>query len=74
MTFICGQAGVYALGAVVAKHCGDEELCKHFLAKFKEVYYVISTYLLALSFSPMLHLISSKDYFIELILFFNSFV
>lgn len=37
VTFIGGQAGVYALGAVVARHCGDEGLCKHYLAKFKEI-------------------------------------
>lgn len=37
MTFICGQAGVCALGAVVAKHCGDEGLCKYYLTKFKQV-------------------------------------
>lgn len=37
MTFICGQAGVYALGAVVAKHSGDEQLCDYYLTKFKEV-------------------------------------
>ncbi|XP_009767466.1 lanC-like protein GCL2 isoform X2 [Nicotiana tabacum] len=37
VTFICGQAGVYALGAVVAKHSGDEQLCDHYLTKFKEI-------------------------------------
>ncbi|KAH0744271.1 hypothetical protein KY290_032264 [Solanum tuberosum] len=37
VTFICGQAGVYSLGAVVAKHNGDEQLCDHYLTKFKEI-------------------------------------
>ena len=37
MTFICGQAGVYAIGAVVAKHAGDERLLGRYLTKFKEV-------------------------------------
>ncbi|KAA8526849.1 hypothetical protein F0562_008922 [Nyssa sinensis] len=37
VTFICGQAGVCALGAVVAKHNGDERLCKHYLTQFKEI-------------------------------------
>ncbi|THG11933.1 hypothetical protein TEA_009554 [Camellia sinensis var. sinensis] len=36
VTFICGQAGVCALGAVVAKHSGDERLCDPYLTKFKE--------------------------------------
>lgn len=37
VTFICGRGGVYALGAVVAKHSGDVGLCDHYLTKFKEV-------------------------------------
>uniref|UniRef100_M1AX99 Abscisic acid ABA receptor n=1 Tax=Solanum tuberosum TaxID=4113 RepID=M1AX99_SOLTU len=37
VTFICGQAGVYSLGAVVAKHNEDEQLCDHYLTKFKEI-------------------------------------
>ncbi|CAL5390694.1 unnamed protein product [Camellia sinensis] len=37
VTFICGQAGVCALGAVVAKHSGDERLCDQYLTKFKEI-------------------------------------
>ncbi|KAK8527385.1 hypothetical protein V6N12_054598 [Hibiscus sabdariffa] len=36
VTFICGRAGVYALGAVVAKHSGDTSLQDHYLSKFKE--------------------------------------
>ncbi|KAM7495474.1 hypothetical protein LguiB_030083 [Lonicera macranthoides] len=36
-TFICGQAGVLALGAVVAKRSGDEQTCDHYLTKFKEI-------------------------------------
>lgn len=37
MTFICGLAGVCALGAVSAKHVGDERLLDHFLTRFKEI-------------------------------------
>uniref|UniRef100_A0A2P2IMH8 LanC-like protein GCR2 n=1 Tax=Rhizophora mucronata TaxID=61149 RepID=A0A2P2IMH8_RHIMU len=37
VTFICGRAGVCALGAVIAKHAGDERLLDHFLAQFKEI-------------------------------------
>lgn len=37
VTFICGQAGVYALGAVLAKHSGDEQLCDRYLTKFKHI-------------------------------------
>ncbi|KAK6154329.1 hypothetical protein DH2020_008577 [Rehmannia glutinosa] len=36
-TFICGQAGVYALGAVVAHHNGDEQSCQQYITKFKEI-------------------------------------
>lgn len=37
VTFICGRAGVCALGAVVAKHCGDDRLCEHYLTEFEKV-------------------------------------
>lgn len=37
MSFICGRAGVYAVGAVVAKHTGDEMLLDRYLSQFKEV-------------------------------------
>nr|GLL47073.1 hypothetical protein DM860_011248 [Ipomoea trifida] len=37
VTFICGQAGVCALGSVVAMHIGNERLCNHYLAQFKEI-------------------------------------
>ncbi|KAK3001654.1 hypothetical protein RJ639_021650 [Escallonia herrerae] len=37
VTFICGQAGVCALGAVVAKHSGDERLCDHYISEFKRI-------------------------------------
>ncbi|PRQ31358.1 putative lanthionine synthetase C [Rosa chinensis] len=37
VSFICGRAGVCALGAVVAKHAGDEMLLGHYLSKFKEI-------------------------------------
>ncbi|XP_063949545.1 lanC-like protein GCR2 [Daucus carota subsp. sativus] len=37
VTFLCGQAGVYALGAVVAMHSGDEQLLCHYLSRFREI-------------------------------------
>ncbi|TXG67070.1 hypothetical protein EZV62_008345 [Acer yangbiense] len=37
VTFICGRAGVCALGAVLAKHAGDERLLNHYLTQFKEI-------------------------------------
>ncbi|KAM1356669.1 hypothetical protein ACFX13_031492 [Malus domestica] len=37
VSFICGRAGVCALGAVVAKHTGDEMLLDLYLSKFKEI-------------------------------------
>nr|GMC72537.1 LanC-like protein GCR2 [Ipomoea batatas] len=37
VTFLCGQAGIYALGAVAAKHCGDNVLLDHYLTKFREI-------------------------------------
>lgn len=37
MTFICGKAGVCALGAVVAKETGDEGLLNLYLSSFREV-------------------------------------
>ncbi|CAN6694401.1 unnamed protein product [Malus baccata var. baccata] len=37
VSFICGRAGVCALGAVVAKHTGDEMLLDRYLSKFKEI-------------------------------------
>lgn len=37
VTFICGQAGVYAIGAVAAKHAGDERLLGRYLTQFKEI-------------------------------------
>ncbi|OIV92418.1 hypothetical protein TanjilG_23018 [Lupinus angustifolius] len=37
VTFICGNAGVCALGAVLAKHTGDERLLNYYLRKFKEI-------------------------------------
>ncbi|XVF18915.1 hypothetical protein REPUB_Repub11eG0064800 [Reevesia pubescens] len=36
-TFICGRAGVCALGAVIAMHSGDERLRDRYLIKFKEI-------------------------------------
>ncbi|GLJ13670.1 hypothetical protein SUGI_0217870 [Cryptomeria japonica] len=37
VTFICGQAGVYALGAVAAKYSGDQQLQEHYLNLFKKI-------------------------------------
>ncbi|WCJ32158.1 LanC-like protein GCR2 [Euphorbia peplus] len=37
VTFLCGRAGVCALGAVIAKHAGDESLLNHYLTQFREI-------------------------------------
>ncbi|KAF4367129.1 lanC-like protein GCL2 [Cannabis sativa] len=37
VTFLCGRAGVCALGAVAAKYAGDERLLDHYLTQFKEI-------------------------------------
>lgn len=38
VTFLCGRAGVCALGAVIAKNTGDERLLNYYLGQFKEVF------------------------------------
>ncbi|XP_017433840.1 lanC-like protein GCL2 [Vigna angularis] len=37
VTFICGRAGVCSLGAVVAKHAGDDESLRYYLAQFEKI-------------------------------------
>ncbi|GFY80788.1 G protein coupled receptor [Actinidia rufa] len=37
VTFICGRAGVCALGAVVAKYNSNGRLCDQYINKFKEI-------------------------------------
>lgn len=37
VTFICGRAGVCALGAVVAKSMGNAQLLNYYLSQFKEI-------------------------------------
>ncbi|CAN6249463.1 unnamed protein product [Urochloa humidicola] len=37
VTFICGRAGVCALGAVVAKHAGDDVALARYLSSFKQI-------------------------------------
>ncbi|XP_054815713.1 lanC-like protein GCR2 isoform X2 [Prosopis cineraria] len=37
ITFLCGRAGVCALGAVIAKHSGDERLLNNYLGQFKKI-------------------------------------
>ncbi|EXB76311.1 hypothetical protein L484_025669 [Morus notabilis] len=37
VTFLCGRASVCALGAVAAKHAGDERLLGHYITQFKEI-------------------------------------
>ncbi|KAL6323044.1 hypothetical protein AAG906_023662 [Vitis piasezkii] len=37
ITFICGRAGVCALGAVAAKYSGDERLMNYYLTRFNEI-------------------------------------
>ncbi|XP_057459262.1 lanC-like protein GCL2 [Actinidia eriantha] len=36
-TFLCGRAGVCALGAVVARYLGDEQSQNYYLSQFKEI-------------------------------------
>lgn len=68
VTFICGQAGVCALGAVVAKHAGDERLLSRYLAKFKEVLCTFIIYLI--KFKEVLDSIYIH-YLDDLVLFIN---
>ncbi|KAL2937709.1 LanC-like protein GCL2 [Bienertia sinuspersici] len=37
VTFICGRAGVCAIGAVVAKHMGNGQLLNYYLTQFKQI-------------------------------------
>ncbi|XP_042519441.1 lanC-like protein GCL2 [Macadamia integrifolia] len=37
VTFICGRAGVCALGAVAAKQAGDERLLDYYINQFKQI-------------------------------------
>ncbi|CAI9089439.1 OLC1v1024011C1 [Oldenlandia corymbosa var. corymbosa] len=37
VTFICGRAGVCALGAAVAKNMGDDQMVYYYLSKLKEI-------------------------------------
>ncbi|KAK4286171.1 hypothetical protein QN277_002765 [Acacia crassicarpa] len=37
VTFICGRAGVCALGAVVAKYIGDERSLRYYLSQFEKI-------------------------------------
>ncbi|OIV99234.1 hypothetical protein TanjilG_06539 [Lupinus angustifolius] len=37
VTFICGRAGVCALGAVVAKHGGDGDSLRYYLSQFEKI-------------------------------------
>lgn len=37
VTFLCGRAGVYALGAVAAKHACHQELVNYYLNQFGEI-------------------------------------
>ncbi|KAL9257733.1 LanC-like protein, partial [Drosera capensis] len=37
VTFICGRAGVCALGAVVAKYAGNDELLRYYLTQFRKI-------------------------------------
>ncbi|KAK2651082.1 hypothetical protein Ddye_018571 [Dipteronia dyeriana] len=37
VTFLCGRAGVCALGAVAAKYAGDQKLLNYYLALFTEI-------------------------------------
>ncbi|XP_022140440.1 lanC-like protein GCL2 [Momordica charantia] len=37
VTFICGRAGICAIGAVAAKRAGDEQLLSYYLGEFNEI-------------------------------------
>lgn len=37
VTFLCGQPGIYALGAAAAKCRGDQQHLEHYLGLFNEV-------------------------------------
>nr|AGV54199.1 lanC-like protein [Phaseolus vulgaris] len=37
VTFICGRAGVCSLGAVAAKHAGDDESLRYYMAQFEKI-------------------------------------
>ncbi|CAL0313958.1 unnamed protein product [Lupinus luteus] len=37
VTFICGRAGVYALGPVAAKHGDDGDSMRYYLSQFEKV-------------------------------------
>ncbi|KAL8492011.1 hypothetical protein ACS0TY_023567 [Phlomoides rotata] len=37
VTFMCGRAGICALGAVVAKHMGEDQLLDYYLSQYKEI-------------------------------------
>jgi len=42
VTFICGRAGVCALGAVAAKHANDEALQSYYLSQLGEVAFLLN--------------------------------
>ncbi|ERM95223.1 hypothetical protein AMTR_s00009p00267750 [Amborella trichopoda] len=44
VTFICGQAGIYALGAVAAKCIGDQSLLDRYLSLFRKIPKRIESY------------------------------
>jgi len=51
VTFICGRAGVCSLGAVAAKHAGDDESLRYYMAQFEKVIFsLLSKYVFELAF------------------------
>lgn len=44
ITFICGQAGVYALGAAAAKCGGNQEMLEYYLSLFRKIAKRIDSY------------------------------
>lgn len=74
VTFICGEAGVCALGAVVAQHNGDEQLCNRYITQFKEVLHhaTMIQYIVSQDqphFSPLLFFPLIIDTFVFLYIF-----
>lgn len=54
VTFICGRAGVCALGAVAAKHGGDDESLRYYLAQFQQVLLTIELELRLFTFEVVI--------------------
>lgn len=61
VTFICGRAGVCAIGAVAAKQAGDQALLNQYLTQFKKVPFYLAWLMLALAQDPISFCLVCKD-------------